>query len=258
MYRKSYTRRPRKKYVRKYSRKPVYKRKSKKYNRKSYTSIRKLTVRNDYPMPDVLFTKFKYAGNFQINCSTGGIPGTRLFRMNSLYDPDLTGAGSQPYLFDQLVTSSDGTGLYQRYTVFASKIVVRFMQQVAGTGTPTPTECYIYPSNAESVGLPVSYNDLDELRFIKKGIIMAAGAGDRQMCTLSHYMTIPKVEGISKSDFKGRIESYSAYGQSNPTMCPAWVLAHLPFSNQTGIVLVDVKITYYARLDNISGNTTGS
>ena len=81
--------------------------------------------------------------------------------MNSLYDPDLTGAGSQPYLFDQLVTSQDGTGLYQRYTVFASKISVTFYQQTAGTGSPTPTECYVYPSNAEAVGLPVSYNNLD-------------------------------------------------------------------------------------------------
>lgn len=209
-------------------------------------------------MPDVLFTKFKYAGNFQINCSTGGIPGTRLFRMNSLYDPDLTGAGSQPYLFDQLVTSQDGTGLYQRYTVFASKIVVRFMQQAVGTGTPTPTECYVYPSNAESSGFPVSYNDLDELRYIKKSIIMQAGAGDRLMTTISHYMTIPKVEGISKSDFMGRIESYSAFGQNNPSLSPVWIVAHLPFSSQTGVLLADVKITYYVRLDNISGNTSGS
>lgn len=233
---------------------------NKSYNKRrdKYNTIRTLTVKNDYPMPDVLFTKFKYAGNFQLNCSTGGIPGSRVFRMNSLYDPDLTGAGTQPYLFDQLVTSQDGTGLYQRYTVFASKIEVCFMQQTAGTGSPTPTECYIYPSNAEAVGFPVSYNDLDELRFIKKGMVLAAGAGDRQMCKLTHYMTIPKVEGITQSDFKGRISSYSAYGQSNPTLCPAWVVAHLPFSNQTGILLVDVKITYYARLDNISGNTTGS
>lgn len=44
---------------------------------------------------------------------TGGVPNDYQFRLNSLFDPDFTGTGHQPYGFDQL------TAIYSRYRVYA-------------------------------------------------------------------------------------------------------------------------------------------
>lgn len=233
------------------------------YKKKAYTKrfnykVQKLRVRQPYPLPDVMFTKFKYSENVQLNASTPGIPGEYLFRMNSLYDPNLSGPGHQPYLFDQLLTGSDGVGLYQRYTVFASKIKCTFYQAEAGTGSPTPVNVYIYPSNSQSAGLPTSWSDLDELRYIRRGQLAAAGGGEKIITTLKHYMKINKIEGYTKTEFQGHIADYSAYGANNPNRTPIWCVLVNPLFNQTGIVYCDVRITYYVRLDELSGNTPSS
>lgn len=44
-----------------------------------------------------------------------------IFRCNSLYDPDYTGAGHQPYGFDQIMD------MYEHFTVIASKITVNIV-----------------------------------------------------------------------------------------------------------------------------------
>lgn len=54
---------------------------------------------------------------------------THVFSANGCYDPNVTGIGSQPRGFDQLMQ------LYDHYTVKSAKINVRFMNQ-AGSGRP--------------------------------------------------------------------------------------------------------------------------
>lgn len=58
-----------------------------------------------------------------ISGSAAGIPGSRVFSMNGVYDPDITGVGHQPLGFDQLVV------MYDYCTVLAARATVKFISK---------------------------------------------------------------------------------------------------------------------------------
>lgn len=60
-----------------------------------------------HPIPQRFITKMKYSEYVD----TGSLTGQYAFNMNSLYDPNRTGLGHQPYGYDTLAT------LYNRYRV---------------------------------------------------------------------------------------------------------------------------------------------
>lgn len=73
----------------------------------------------------------KYAED--INVNVGGTLGNNyLFRCNSIYDPNSTGAGHQPMGHDQY------SNFYKRYTVIGSKITVRFVGGTVSGSTVDP------------------------------------------------------------------------------------------------------------------------
>lgn len=60
----------------------------------------------------------RYADTISITIAGSGV-GYHLFSCNGLYDPDYTGTGHQPYLFDQLIN------MYDHYTVLKSTMRVQ-------------------------------------------------------------------------------------------------------------------------------------
>lgn len=82
-------------------------------------------IRNpDYGYPDKLVTKLRYVD--VVNLTAAGITvGSNVFRMNSLFDPDLSGVGHQPMYYDQFC-GAVGSAPYSRYRVLSSKITCRF------------------------------------------------------------------------------------------------------------------------------------
>lgn len=78
------------------------------------------------PFPTTTVRKLNYVVGVTLDPGLGGAPSVREFRTNSLYDPDLTGVGTQPRGFDEL------SALYQKYLVLGSKITC---QWVSITGT---------------------------------------------------------------------------------------------------------------------------
>lgn len=67
----------------------------------------------------------------------GGISSSYFFAANGLYDPNISGTGHQPLGFDQMML------MYNHYTVFSSKISVRFMND---SGASVTGGCGIYLS----------------------------------------------------------------------------------------------------------------
>lgn len=100
---------------------------SKKSNKKSKKKTSKKVFKKSYSdnvtygqiQPYRLVSTMKYVDNFTIT-STTGTPAHQVFRANSIYDPDFTGGGHQPYLHDQMAN------LYNRYRVHACSIKVVF------------------------------------------------------------------------------------------------------------------------------------
>ncbi len=68
----------------------------------------------------------RYATTIQLNAGVGGLPSTHLFNAASIYDPDRTGAGHQPFGRDEI------SALYDNYVVLGSKCIARFFSH--GTG----------------------------------------------------------------------------------------------------------------------------
>lgn len=72
------------------------------------------------PIPARYITKMKYAESYLL---TGAGLRTQQMNLNSLFDPNRSGLGHQPYGFDQLCGPA-GTALYNRYRVFKVDYVV--------------------------------------------------------------------------------------------------------------------------------------
>jgi len=66
-----------------------------------------------------MFITFKYFQTFTFT-NAAGVAQEQNFRMNSLFDPDVTGAGHQPYLYDFMIDK------YNRYLVLKTRWVVTF------------------------------------------------------------------------------------------------------------------------------------
>lgn len=67
------------------------------------------------PFASRYITKMKYSETFTLNL---GNSYTQIMNLNSLFDPNSTGVGHQPYGFDQLAT------IYNRYRVISTNYVV--------------------------------------------------------------------------------------------------------------------------------------
>jgi len=80
------------------------------------------------PFRPEMKVKLRYAANFLLGSSAGfsQLFGTeQTFRINSLYDPDLTNAGHQPYGYDQLCL------MYGAYRVDACEVDIEFFSSSA-------------------------------------------------------------------------------------------------------------------------------
>lgn len=96
------------------------------------------------PIPQRTIVKMKYADNFTLNAANLY---SYQFNLNSIFDPNRTGVGHQPYGHDQLAL------LYNRYRVINCKYSV-----VLSTGT-TVVKYVAVPSNEVQV-----FNSVDEGR----------------------------------------------------------------------------------------------
>lgn len=68
--------------------------------------------------PQSIIRKLRYQYNGTLTPAAAGAADVQVFRLNSLYDPDFTGAGNQPRYFDQYMA------LYDKYLVLGARIKV--------------------------------------------------------------------------------------------------------------------------------------
>lgn len=109
---------------------PRKKRAAKKYDQGVIT---KLNIRRGiFGFPDTLRTQLRYADVFILTSTVGSVA-EHAMRMNSLYDPDFTGTGHQPYFYDQLAS------VYSRYSVVKSTMKCKFSLVANSTGTAQPS-----------------------------------------------------------------------------------------------------------------------
>lgn len=140
------------------------------------------------PLPSSKRSKIKYCQYVQLDAGAG-LASTQTFSANSLYDPDVSGAGHQPRGFDQMMT------MYRYYTVLGATIEV---QAITVGGTIPITGCMLFLScSQDSAPYTSSIFDYAE----QPGVVQKLHPGDPgAKSVLKLNVDIPKLTGFDAKD----------------------------------------------------------
>lgn len=94
----------------------------------------------DYMQPR-LFNHFRYADSINVGTIAGGGWSYWAFRLNSIFDPDSSGSGHQPYGHDAMA------GIYNRYRVYTCEWKVTIPSQSQSIG------CFCVPLNGAAFAI---------------------------------------------------------------------------------------------------------
>lgn len=174
-------------------------------------------------IPDRLFNKYHYATS--ITLSPGLAPAFQFYR-NSMFDPDFTGIGHQPWLRDQI------SALYSRYRCYGFKYSIT----IQNTNPTDSVRWAIVPIN--HTGTPTNMDEAWEKPYSRSGLL-TPDTGSKAMVTVSGYLSAAKVLGTTKAKFSTD-DVYASLSGSNPTR-QAYLMIACQAGN--GTTSVDVRIT---------------
>lgn len=165
-----------------------------------------------HPFPPRHYFDMPYYQNaFNYDCGAAGIGGTeQVWRLNSLYDPDLTGGGHSAYYQSQLIN------IYRKYCVTHVTVKVQVKQC---TYASSLVVCQIQTSSSTQVLTGATVNSACE----RPGSIQLYGPTATQghnMGTFTRKFSIPEIEGIPWTQFVGDVSNYHALMGANPTLTP--------------------------------------
>jgi len=180
----------------KYSKK--YSKSSKKNYRKRVNKSRSVTLVNTSglsPLPSRYISKHKYAETVTLN-GLGGLQ-SYVWNLNSMWDPNRTGVGHQPYGYDQL------SNLYNRYRVISCRYVV------SGISDSAKIQVCALPSNEPS---PIS--NCSEARENPRAQYIVQNP-DGLLKVMKGYVSLPKLMGRTTTQYMGD-DRYQADIVSSP------------------------------------------
>lgn len=183
--------------------------------------------------PDVMRVKLTY--NDTLTLSGSGIASfnANVYRGNSLFDPDLTGAGGQPLGRDQWLF------FYRRYRVLATTIEWCPQADTAGVVMRAGIVC----QNTSSLGTARGYQEAQYSKFKPLGNTQATG-----QTTIKMYMSTDQMRGMPKGGTRIN-PNLSALFSTNPA--EEWFIHCVTIADDgtlTWSVSGSVKITYDVEL----------
>lgn len=177
---------------------------------------------------------FIYTSKFGIDPATLGVVALHQFRLNSLFDPDLTGVGTQPVGFDQYAA------LYEKYRVYEASYKVSFYN---GQTRPLIVGC----QTCDDASTTTDLERLIQNGQCEWGILTPTG-GSADLVTLTGTVDLAAAQGQTKAQFWSD-DVNEALMSANPT--EAYTLnvfaADINISDPAGIVCY-IEIRYKARL----------
>lgn len=145
-------------------------------------------------------TRVKLCWGFNEVFMSAAVAGSHAFRLNSLFDPDLTGTGTQPVGFDQWAA------FYNRYIVYACKIEW-YLQ------TTLPLAVATHASNNDTaVGVPTVLGQ-------PLSHINACGVSDKAHGV--EYYDLAKLTGRTFTEYMAD-DRFQALTSANPSEVAVW------------------------------------
>jgi hypothetical protein len=181
----------------------------------------------DFGFPDRYQCKLKYT---TVNTLTGtGTTGQKVFRLNSLFDPDLTGVGSQPMCFDQLAA------VYQKYLVTAASWEVQYtnLNSTAAAVVTVPSDVSLSGSVFEAL--------CEQKR--AKNSVLAINSGGISSVTHRGFIKMSDLHGQPQLDSD---DTQYALVSTNPSDVAFLTLEGSDFTTATTIAVgYRIKIIFY-------------
>lgn len=237
---------------------PVYRRRKDKkaitakvtrYGKKPYTPgrVTKLNPgRGIYGFPSELVTRLRYNDTIELTLGVSGVVG-HTFRMNSLFDPDLTGTGHQPYYFDQLAA------LYQRYGVLSGKITCEFMPVTDAIALAQPVGPIVVGMRTDENGsFSTTLSTMME-EAVSTTTLIGGGNGGNNKAVMSKTFDPKRDLGIGFDD-----DTLMAATNANPSS--VWFASCMAANvgqSITGKVLLKVQLEFlvkFMRIVEVSGS----
>jgi hypothetical protein len=189
------------------------------------------------PFPDLMKTTLRYTDVVAVN--PGNVSYLYKYALNSIYDPNITGSGSQPMYHDQLSV------MYNRYRVRACL----FQTTVTGLNTP----CRVAVSFANNDQL-TTFDYVSESQWSQNAVINTMANGGLNQKVFRKYVVLSDLLGENTSDDRDQAQ----FG-ANPSNIALATINLASLDNATNMTAVSffTEIRYYVELfDKI--NITGS
>jgi len=192
-----------------------------------------------YGFPDTMRLRLAYGDKQTLTSSAINATPIYNYRMNSIYDPDYTGTGAQPYWRDQLAA------IYNRYRVLGAKISVTFaVSDVTDTTSGIgPFLVGIQTSNASTLNNATSSGLLCSPDTVCKTLDVAGGP-------VTCSMTYSPAQAFGKA---GRhSDDLAANMSSNPAR--GWLATCFSSNDGANVVqsvVAHVVVEYYVELSDL-------
>lgn len=201
------------------------------YRRRRYGSNMPRINKFHSGLPPSLTMKHVYVANIKLdNTGATNVAATQQWRLNSLYDPDLTSTGHQPYYYDQI------QALYNEYCVYGVLVDL-----YAGSESATsPILLSICPSLTS--GNPTDATLGLERPQAKRLFVDAGGASQRFV----KYYKIYEILGVPKSEcFIDDALSASGTNPGRPVYLN--MSAICGDTSVAAILNINIRLTFYCK-----------
>lgn len=186
--------------------------------------------------PAVLRTALTYADSVTITASSLGKSG-HTFAANSLFDPDVTGTGSQPRYYDSLCGANGGTAPYHYYLVSAVKAVA-FVRNLSTVHMFVSLSMFTASATA-----PATLQEAREREDTVVAIVSPKGGG-ASTTKLSMYRALKNMLGVK--DLLDDPDAGATYNANPNSLCYVVFQAYNPDGVGSSSVTADMALTYYS------------
>lgn len=212
------------------------------YNPYKFNAVGSIKSSLNSPFPTTLFTKLKYTFSHTL-ASTAGSVDSNLFRLNSLYDPDETGAGAQPRYFDTFCGANAGSAPYNQYRVHMAKVNARFVSTTSSVSSGT---VWVQPYRVSGCTTKAG---IMELPMVESRTVNSLGVGDKTTANIK--MIVPMKKMLSCKDLRDNDDASAPYNANPNDVCHLIIGYIDDLGNSSGVVL-DLEIVYYVEFFDLN------
>ncbi len=202
------------------------------------------------PFASEFICSFRYFERISLqNSNSVNTASTYSFRLNSLFDPNYTGTGHQPYQYDQL------TGIYNNYIVERTHFKITFRNSdAAGSYNGIFVGASVFADT--NVADSASGKTLSEIK--EKAVTqirpVTTQLNRENFITMQSKIDMPRMLGMSRVSYYGDLADHGAVYNANPVRT-VWLELCIvdPDANSGSDMNADVELTFFAKLWGYKG-----